>query len=77
MTPVSLSDPSDLIDWKFTLAEQGFVARYGLLIQTPYKQYLPGGVELSQRHPPRRISQVMYDLAQRRYLQTLPQSATR
>jgi len=57
------TDYRDAVKWEFTVAEQGFVARYGKSANFYYRQVLPGGIEMPDRYPPRRISKWTYDLA--------------
>jgi hypothetical protein len=57
----------ELITWTFTVSGQTMVARYGRLGPDYYKQYLPAGLPVPERHPPRRISKLMYELALRQY----------
>lgn len=66
------NNPSSLstqITWDFRLAAAGNVARYGSLSGVRYKQYLPGGLELPGKHPPRPIEERQYQMALRQYSQ--------
>ena len=65
---------ASVVDWKFTLVEQGQVTRYGVLVQSFYKQYLPGGVEVPVVYPVKKIDPRVYALAHRQYLSRLKQS---
>lgn len=65
---------SHLVNWSFTLVEQGQVSRYGKLKDNFYKQFLPGGLELPDRHPVKKIDQRVYNLAYRQYLDRLKKS---
>ncbi len=53
----------DRIDWHFTVALQGQVSRYGTFHGVFYKQYLPAGIPVPNRHPPKRIPKALYDRA--------------
>lgn len=52
-----------VIEWQFTISEQGMTSRYGMLGGFFYKQFLPHGVAIPQLSPPRRISVPQYLLA--------------
>jgi hypothetical protein len=64
------------ITWQFQLAEQGSSSRYGVLGFDYYKQYLPGGLVLPIVHPPKRISEQLYNLAKRRFEGNNPEAAS-
>lgn len=54
---------ANLIDWQFTVTEQGHQARYGTLNGRFYKQFLPAGISVPGRHPPHPILERLYELA--------------
>jgi hypothetical protein len=59
------------IIWDFSVTEQGHVARYGHMGSDYYKQFMPYGLELKDRHPPLRIDRLVYDLAERKFMRPL------
>ena len=52
-----------IIHWDFEIVEQNHVSRYGHTSNEFWKQYLPAGVAFPKKHPPKRISPRLYDLA--------------
>lgn len=56
---------SDLIQWDFSISMGGLVSRYGRLSGVYLKQFLPGGIEFPERHPPRAIDGRSYNLAKK------------
>lgn len=56
-----------VIEWQFTVSEQGMMSRYGMLGGFFYKQYLRNGVAIPFLSPPRRISVPQYLLAKGAY----------
>jgi len=65
MATPSSKQLQDQIDWTFTVAEQGHVARYGTFGGEFYKQVLPAGVDVPGRFPPRRIPAAVYNFSKR------------
>lgn len=63
VTPISQSQGG--ITWLFTITEQYHVARYGALAGDYYKQHMPYGLELSDKHPPQRIDRRTFEIARR------------
>lgn len=56
---------SNLISWKFTINLGREVSRYGEYGGKFWKQYLPAGLEVPSRHPPKPITEEVYIFAQR------------
>lgn len=65
MAALSPQELQELIDWQFAITMQGQTSRYGTLNNHFYKQYLPAGIDVPGRHPPRRIHKEVYELAHR------------
>jgi len=55
----------ELIDWQFIINQGAFVVRYGTLGPLFYKQFLPAGIPVPLRYPPKRIDQRTYNFALR------------
>lgn len=60
-----------LIDWKFTVGEQMHFARYGEYAGGFWRQFMPAGVPLPGRHPPKKIPEELYKRAQRQRRQSV------
>ena len=69
MLPDSPSTQSQQIAWDFQVASLVSVIRYGSLGKSRYKQYLPGGINVPGRYPPRPIDERHYQLALRQHNQ--------
>jgi hypothetical protein len=65
MAQMNRPSVSASISWKFSLASQGFVTRYGENGGVFYKQFMPGGLDVPELHPPKPITKQLYDMAER------------
>lgn len=67
MVTPQINELSQAITWDFRLAAQGMMTRYGHIGSTYYKQFLPAGLEVPGKHPPKKIDPKLYSLARARY----------
>lgn len=58
-----------IIDWRFSVGSELGVVRYGKAGPYFYKQFMPGGIQLPDRHPVKRIDERTYLLAERTHAQ--------
>jgi len=55
----------DCIEWHFHVVEQHNQARYGVLGEAYWKQFMPAGVLISALHSPKKIPKAIYDHAKK------------
>lgn len=67
MPEMTGSQLASLVQWRFTISEQGSSSRYGTYSGEYYKQYLPNGNVFSDTYPPKRISAQLYTIAFNRH----------
>jgi len=60
-----------LIEWHFTVAEQNFSSRFGEYAGGFWKQYLPAGIPVPAKHPPKRIPEELFRRAERAHKRIL------
>ena len=65
--PITQSNDSLVITWKFTLSRGGFTAKYGTAKGKFYKQLIFSTAPRSHNPTPKEIHKYQYDLAHRTY----------
>jgi hypothetical protein len=55
-----------MINWEFTVTQQMHSSRYGVLNGEYYKQVIVGGKPMSRIHPPKKVHEIVYDMARKR-----------
>ena len=65
MVQPSITRLEEVITWKFALAEQMNVSRYGTFDRRYWKQFMPRGMIITPLHPPKAIPKPQYDHAEK------------
>lgn len=65
MATPSPGNLQSLIEWDFALTSDIGTTRYGQYAGAYWKQYLPAGIAIPAKHPPKRIEPRFYERAKK------------